>query len=377
MDNKRSSKDQTLVYIYSETPDYVRVDKLLPLLSSIFKEVHYIGCKRSSHFNKQPTIANVHYHIYPKLLSHGGLKSIFSGLGFLRYIREELKLIRPDVVLSTNEEFVLPFCFMFFPRPKLLFCDLTDSLAIRMGGPLRHLNWLWGAFSYIAKKEVDGLVEVSDERYMRHRFLPENTVVIYNSPLHRKILPDLPITEDFIYVNGSFLDEVSGLESLLEAVERQGSLHIVAAGRPVGSWTKDVFIKHPKVTFLGRLTNDESLRVAAASKAIFAHYKPFITNYVYAAPNKFFDAMMLGVPLIINSECKPSQAAKRLGFGVVNEFNNVDALTENITALANGCACSKQELLEAKQRFEDEYSWQCMSVRWIDFFEKNMGVKIV
>lgn len=363
------SFDASIAYILSDSPHYVRAAKNIPTFASLFRETHYIGCLRKKSWDGDDALPGVRYHVEQRALAMGA-KSILSAIGFLGHVRRSLQAIRPDVVVATNEEYVLPFLAGYFPRPKYLVCDLSDSLAIRMMGPLRYAAPLWSYLSELAKREMDGMVEASDERLSRHLRKPEHTTVIYNSPRWSVVEPRCDLPSPFVYVCGSAVDDVSGVEALLAAVERIPGLMIVFAGRPTGHWLNGHFIRHPKVLNLGEVTPQESLRIAKASLAIMAHYKPFVTNYVFAAPNKLFDAMMLGVPLLINSECRASLMATRHGFGVVTPFGEADALRVALEQLRHERGALRRHCLAAQETFRREYAWENMERRWQLFFQE-------
>jgi glycosyltransferase involved in cell wall biosynthesis len=139
----------------------------------------------------------------------------------------------------------------------------------------------------------------------------------------------------------------------------------------------NTFLKHPLVTNLGETTPHGSMEIAAAATAMFAHYKPFVLNHIYAAPNKLFDAMMVGIPLLINSECLVSEFAKNCGFGLPTPFGDASSLQRAVEAayapspeLTSACA-------HARVLFETQYSWQHMEVRWAGFFNDLLADSVV
>ena len=358
-----------LVYIHSDSPNNVRVFKCLQVFSDLFEEVHYIGCVRTGMWSDNDGIAGVQYHV-DRRKARRGLGGLATSLRFMAYVKKQLEEISPDVVVATNEDYVLPFTAGYFNRPQVLICDLIDSVAIRTVDALRYLNPFWATLSRWSLNRVDGLVEVTDERLARHKTAPKNYVVIFNSPRATplKVRSDLP--DKFIYVCGSILDKVSGVEALLTACERVEDASIVFAGRPIGPWMTSTFLQHPLVTNLGETTPLGSMEIAAAATAMFAHYKPFVENHVYAAPNKLFDAMMVGIPLLINSECLVSKFAQKSGFGIPTRFGDAEELERALKVvyapdeqLTAGCK-------QAQVLFETQYSWQHMEERWIAFFEE-------
>ena len=363
-----------LVYIHSDSPNNVRVSKCLQVFAGLFDEVHYIGCVRTGTWNDNEGINGVKYHI-DRRTARRGIRGLATSLRFTAYVKEQLQEISPDVVIATNEDYVLPFMVGYCKRPPVLICDLIDSLSIRTVDALRYLNPLWSSLSRSALHSVDGLVEVTDERLARHKKIPKHHVVIFNSPPAMPLTPRANLPEKFIYVCGSILDDVSGVEALLAACEKVEDASIVFAGRPIGPWMMNSFLKHPLVTNLGETTPRGSMEIAAAATAMFAHYKPFVENHIYAAPNKLFDAMMVGIPLMINSECLVSEFAKKTGFGIPTRFGNIEELESAIRSvyvpnerLVAGCK-------HARALFETQYSWQHMEERWTAFFNGLLGVK--
>ncbi len=313
-------------------------------------------------------ISGVHYHM-DRRKARRGLSGLATSLRFAAYVKKQLRAISPDVVIATNEDYVLPFAIGYIDRPPILVCDLIDSLAIRTVDSLRHLNPLWSFLSRWSLKKIDGLVEVTDERLARHKRLPKDSVVIFNSPPAMALRARSGLPQKFIYVCGSILDDVSGVEALLVACERTGA-SIVFAGRPIGPWMTNHFLNHPLVANLNETTPLGSMEIAAAATAMFAHYKPFVENHIYAAPNKLFDAMMVGIPLLINSECLVSDFAEKSGFGIPTRFGDADELEHAIRTIYDPDERSRVACRHAQERFEAEYSWQRMEERWTAFFDR-------
>lgn len=358
-----------LAYIHSDSPNNVRVSKCLQVFADHFEEVHYIGCVRKGVWSDTEALPGVHYHI-DRRPALRGIRGLGTSLRFMAYVKAQLRQISPDVVVATNEDYVLPFTMGYFKRPPVLVCDLIDSLAIRTVDALHYLNPLWSLLSRWSLNSLDGLVEVTEERLARHKKIPKHHVVIFNSPPATPLQPRPNLPDKFIYVCGSILDDVSGAEALLAACEKTPGASIVFAGRPIGSWMRNTFLNHPLVTNLNETTPRGSMEIAAAATAMFAHYKPFIENHIYAAPNKLFDAMMTGIPLLINSECLVSDFAKKVGFGIPTKFGSVEELQR---AIQEVYAPDEQLIASCKHAqvlFEMEYSWQCMEERWIGFFDQ-------
>jgi glycosyltransferase involved in cell wall biosynthesis len=360
-----------MVYIYSELPTYVRVEKNLRLFNDIYDDVTYIGCNRSGGKWKKP-LPNIKYNIYEEKIAHGGIKSVKNSIGFLFYVMKKLNNIKPDVIIFCNEEYYLPFLFPFISRPKFLVCEVLDSLAIRVVGPMSNFSPIFSLYCRYVRKKVDLVVEMTEERLSFYDEENINSVVIHNSPMIRS--NDLELSDSiniklpkspYIFVSGSILQGISGIETLLDATSRIKDVVIVFAGRKSGSWVDEV-ISHPKVNYLGVLAPEDALLVARKSLAIFAHYKPVNRNYIFAAPNKLYDSLSIGKPIVINSECKASDIAISAGNAFVSDYGDVSMLEARLIQIVNLTEYEKSEISNhSLSTFTEKYSWEVMKKRWV------------
>ena len=359
--------DASVAYLHTDNPHYIRVSKNIPTFKRLFREVHYLGCSRFKKWSDDDGIPGVRYHISERILPQG-ISSHHAA--YLNEAREQLLGIRPDVVVATNEEMTIPFVLGYFPRSKVLVMDLIDSIGIRMVGRMRHFNPVWQSLSAITRANVDGLVEMTDERLQRHSNKPKICSVIFNSPEWRSVDPRTDLPPKFVFASGTASDRNSGYETLLSAVERIPELKIVFAGRPVGPWLNEVFLSHPQVVNLGEVTPSEALRVTASSTALFGYYRPEVLNYIYAAPNKIFDAMMTAVPMVINSECRASEFALKYGFGFTAPFADADRLEVVLRELMQDRPGKREACKLAQEEFKAHFAWQHMEKRWLELFER-------
>jgi glycosyltransferase involved in cell wall biosynthesis len=358
-----------LLYVHSDTPLYVRVSKNIPVFSRLFGEVHFVGASRGKVWTKDFESPNIHYHMWNRVLPHGA-RSAFSLPAYMRHLRRVCAEVQPDIVVATNEDFVLPFALGFIPAPRYIVCDLLDSLALRVTGRTRLFAPLWHTLGVLCKFRMDAMVEMTEERLSRHWIKPALTTVILNSPKWSSSVarwPDVP--PNSVFLSGSLNDGIAGVETLLAALESTPAITAVVAGRLNGEWLNTVFRSHPQVRFLGEVSPLESLQIASACAAIFAFYRPITVNMRYAAPNKVFDAMMTGKPLLINSECAASRFATANGFGLTSPYDDSRALGELLRQVVQPSAELLRNCELARVRFSEEYSWDRMEDRWERLFE--------
>ena len=103
-----------------------------------------------------------------------------------------------------------------------------------------------------------------------------------------------------------------------------------------------------------------------------ALYDPKVPNHSYAAPNKFYEALALGRPLIMFKNTGMDVIVEENNIGVVCE-DNIDSLRRAIKNLAD----RKEEFPIIAQRekelFKKQYSWSIMENRLKKLYADLLG----
>lgn len=94
-----------------------------------------------------------------------------------------------------------------------------------------------------------------------------------------------------------------GTELLLRLLETDRKVSVKMAGWVYDEPTQQL-TQHPRVDFLGVVTQRQSMQLAAQSDYILSLYEPINENNINASPNKIYDAIQVGTPVIINREVK-------------------------------------------------------------------------
>lgn len=122
-----------------------------------------------------------------------------------------------------------------------------------------------------------------------------------------------------------------------------------------------------RIFYYGKLPYDKTLSLEQACDIMIAIYDPKIPNHRFAAPNKFYESLMLGKPIVM---------AYNTGFDEIVEDKNIGWLIEfSETGLETGL----NKLLNAKDEwpamsrrmkklYEEQYSWAEMEKRLIELY---------
>ena len=115
------------------------------------------------------------------------------------------------------------------------------------------------------------------------------------------------------------------------------------------------------IFYYGKMPYKEVLELEKKCDVMTAIYDPTILNHQYAAPNKFYEAIMLGKPIIM---------VKNTGWDKVVEDNQIGCLIdyskeglhlglERVANLVNDVNIETR----SKKLYQNEYSWDLMEER--------------
>lgn len=340
-----------------------RIGKVCRSLSKMGFELHYVGWDRCPDADKPVDLGSAHLHIIRNVTPHGR----FTVSGFIRFARHvvnKLREIRPNTVCCVDEEYSLlamPMRFLFY---RFLVCDVMDALYDRHS----HRNWpmrtALRVLSFINRLGANRLIATDEARFEKFGRFKSKCTVVGNYPEDpgedvAKTLLDGPTR---IYAAGS-MSVPRGLKQLIAAVDATTDVEIISAGWLYDDYAKEVFAKHPSVSFRGIVSLSESLQLAAQCDAVFAFYEPHSVNNRMASPTKLYDALSVGRPVIINEEAEVSEwvADNEVGFRL--PYADTEGLKQVLASLKEHRQKLPQFAQHARWSFRQGYSWEAMEPR--------------
>ena len=128
------------------------------------------------------------------------------------------------------------------------------------------------------------------KKYLRKSYIVQNYPEDSQPFLYKTILSDTDkIT---LYVAGT-LNIQRGITNLHKIINKRNDIRIIAAGWIYDDSAND-FINNMFVNYLGVITPEKSLEMAAKCDAVYAFYDPCNNNNIMASPNKVYDALCVG-----------------------------------------------------------------------------------
>lgn len=213
---------------------------------------------------------------------------------------------------------------------------------------------------------------------------PKRLLVIHNSPSkthvcdsHMAQATKFSSTEQLVigYVGG--LEDRRFIRTAIKVVSENPKVRLVLAGiGTLEDYVREVTTLHENITFRGKINYDEAIELYSNCHLMFAVYDPDVPNHRYSAPNKVYEAMMLGKPIIVAKGTGIDHLVSRQKFGLCIDYSEA-GFREAVDYFLDNPA----EIVKMGRRARDvypEYSWDIMKQRIVDFYgsiDKVLGEK--
>lgn len=202
---------------------------------------------------------------------------------------------------------------------------------------------------------------------------PKRLAVIYNTPSYAQLKQCDAKTEQngrikIVYVG--ILEPSRLIKDIATVVSENSDIEFHVGG----FGTLEGFFKEKANTFdniyyYGRVTYDQALSLENECDIMLAIYDPSIENHRFAAPNKFYESLMLGKPVIMARGTGMSEVVEENSVGVLIDFSK-EGFVEGFNKLIE----KKDEWPSMGERmkeiYRDQYCWDEMERRLIELYSE-------
>lgn len=134
---------------------------------------------------------------------------------------------------------------------------------------------------------------------------------------------------------------------------------------------KELEKKYDNIYFYGKISYAEALGLESQCDIMTAFYDPNVPNHKYADPNKFYEALMLGKPIIVMEGTGINEFIKHYNIGEVIDIhkNNFSfQFNEKIDSLLE--LDNYKEIGARMQKiYHDQFSWSFMEKRLLEVYQ--------
>jgi glycosyltransferase involved in cell wall biosynthesis len=279
-----------------------------------------------------------------------------------------------QVIHACDFDTIIPALIIKFIFKKKVVYDIFDFYAdSRSNLPvfLREFSrkveiWVIGKVDAVILADESRKVQISGSH-------PKKIEFIYNSP--EKITyfinkPNESYRLQLTYVG--ILVKERGLLEMFQILEKhpEWRLNIAGFGKDE-DLIKNNAKRLPNVVFHGKVSYEKAIELSSEADVLFATYDPSISNHRYSSPNKLFEAMMLGKPIIVCKGTGMDNIVLRFGLGFVVNYGDIGQLENVLSEISSwNREFKKQFEAKAKSVYENYFSWEIMSKRLINLYKE-------
>lgn len=265
-------------------------------------------------------------------------------------------------------------------RKKLIY-DIFDFYADHLRATPAWIKRLIRWVDLRAINLADGVILADDSRQDQIRGArPARLAIVYNSPeelLQDATAPqmDRGVPHDNLRLAYIGLLQVErGLLPVLEVLQGHPTWSLDLAGFG-GDSERILSIANgiPNVRWHGRVPYEQALRLSQAADVLLATYDPAIPNHRYASPNKVFEGMMLGKPVIVAEGTHMDRLVTSASCGLVVPYGDKDALERALLQLEGQAEMRRQLGDNGRKAYLASYSWAEMQRRLLALYAQVLG----
>ena len=293
-------------------------------------------------------------------------------IGLFKQLYKHRKRI--DCIHACDFDTVIPALVISKIFKKKLVYDIFDYYIDCHNMPKYIRNFVKN-FDEWAIKSADATIICSEKRKEQigdsH---PRKLYIIHNSPPKVNLKDQNKFNLDnakvkIVYIGclqqGRMINELIRICSKMNGFE----LHIGGFGdQKLESYIKQMSQENENIKFYGKLAYQDVLELEAASDIMLAIYDPKIPNHKYAAPNKFYEALMLGKPVIMARNTGMDFLVEKYDIGKVIEYNS-ESLRNALVELASIQSEWDNMSKRMKELYSKMFSWNEMERRLIDLYQ--------
>lgn len=325
------------------------------------------------------------------------------GLGNLpNLIRWQLRLFQwlikqrkhVDIVHACDFDTILPALLVKMLYGKKVVYDIFDFYADHLRATP---HWIKKTIRFVDKRAIflaDALIIADDSRWAQvsdsSNNRPRRCTVIYNSP-RLEDLPQVHGESDTNEFQPGAIDSAKGDKqqspklrlAYIGLLQRErGLVEMMSVLRSHPEWFLDLAgfggdeemlvemaKSMPNVRWHGRIPYRQTLLLSQAANVLFATYDPAIPNHRFSSPNKVFEAMLLGRPIIVARGTNMDQIVERAGCGIVVEYGQMDELEAALLRLQGEPGLSERLGRNAFNAYQETYSWDKMEARLRNLYQ--------
>lgn len=320
---------------------------------------------------------NIPIQVFRKKAEYGsGIKNLIKLFQFQVWLLYNLLKIRKniDIIHSCDLDTALPARLISKFFKKKMVYDIFDYYIDSHYMPNKMKKIVENTEINIINKADLTIICTEERREQIKKARPKKCIVIYNTPkidrnnIKQKLIKSSNDKLKIVYVG--ILQENRLLKEIGEEIKKYPDfeLHIGGFGQLQKYFSK-LSEKYGNIFYYGQMKYEDVLNLEEDANLLFATYNPEISNHKYSAPNKLYEAMALGKPIIVCKNTGIDELVKNENIGISISYD-AKKFIEVIENLSENKELQKKLSDNAKRLYNEKYSWEQMEKRLIEEYEK-------
>jgi len=316
------------------------------------------------------------------------IKTPFYRRGILKFLHFNWKLFRLLLfqrihIIHCHDLWVMPAASLLtiLKKTRLIYDAHEYYAGLEIFNHHRLRRKIWMALEQLAIPSVDILLTVSEplaDLYRRKYKHLRAVEVIRNLPKRdpgdRQHSPtSFPAVPRPVIIYQGHFRPGRGLGNLIHAMALTENVHLVLVGG--GELEKDLkklvatCKLEERITFLGYVPNSALISVSAQADLGVVLFEPTSLNYSYALPNKFFEYVMAGIPVLASNIDTFRDYISRYELGMTVDPSDIQAIAAQIQLMLSApqklATWRRNAKLAAK-----ELNWNLESLKMNAIYER-------
>ena len=364
-----------VVFLRSKSPAGIepRIDKEARALAEAGHEVHVVLWDRTLEHPAEETRPGYRIERVRMRAPEGKATLLLRMPRWGREVRRRLRRLRPDVIHAID------------------FDSLWPALRANRELGARVVYDVFDFYAPMIARSIPGFVRRSLERFERKAAMRADLVILpdlaraafFGEERPAKIIEVMNVPEAsvvkgrpqnlFTLFYGGQIARDRGLAELVRACESTGARLVVAGHGPDEDVLVPLVESSPAAQFVGNLPYAEVLEWTASCDAVAALYDPGIPNNRLASPNKLFEAMMLGKPVLTNEGTSLGDFVGRESLGVVARYGDAESVRASLERLMLDPGGCREMGARGRRLYEERYRWETQKARLVAAYRDLLG----
>ncbi len=321
------------------------------------------------------------YEIQLKAQTGRGMKNIFQLIHFQFLLVKWLltNSDKYDIIHSFDLDTGLPVFLVSKLKKKKYVYHIADFYVDSRRGIPKILKKVVRKLEYMVISNAETTIICTEER--KHQIQgsnPKNLVVIHNTPSkslsisskqNKEFDTSNPNKENLTFTYVGLLSDSRFIKSVIDVFKEQPEFKLELAGMGnMSDYAKQASKEYNNINYYGMIDYEDAFKLYSKCDVMFAIYDPDIPNHKYSAPNKVYEAMMLGKPIIVAKGTGVDKLVEKENIGICIDYSE-----DNFKTALNYIIKNPKDIKEMGNRAKDAYdlySWDKMKERLIKLYSE-------